>query len=231
MNENSRKNTQKTEENTYFTNTGLEISPKNQSFPSKISSSEAILATDPSESANNQNQSKENAHIDEKAVKNTEKSTSVAEKQENQQESSPAAANGTKSATNEVVSNENNDPVSIFDRFYTESSQEELLNSFPQAKVEELKKNSAFNALLQTIISSPSLLRVYEAYISIAEKAENTERERLYQAIANAQAGVGSLNNNGGKANIFFTKEQVKQMTPEQIKENFVQIRESQQRW
>lgn len=115
--------------------------------------------------------------------------------------------------------------------FYNETGENELKNAFPAVNIEKLRENKEFNSLLSTIMKNPSLSDVYACYNAIISQSEENSRLKLAQALANAEAGVGALASKEGGNSAYFTKEQVLKMSPDQIRQNFQQIRESQSKW
>ena len=130
---------------------------------------------------------------------------------------------------NEPENSLNNTPT--IEDFFTEANQEELKSQFPAVQIENLRNNRDFVALLNTIIQNPTLSRVYSCFNSIVSSTEEKSKEKLSHALASAETGVGSLSSKSPTEQAFFTKEQVLQMTQEEIKRNYNKIRQSQQLW
>ena len=78
---------------------------------------------------------------------------------------------------------------------------------------------------------SPNLSAVYKHFNSLIAKIEESANKKLLQRLANNMAGLGSLASSSPVEDVYFTKEQVRGMTPEQIKRNYQKIRESQAKW
>ncbi len=114
---------------------------------------------------------------------------------------------------------------------FDEASKSAFLKDYPEVDLEKLKNRQDFQSFLAILTQNPTLSQIYACYNSICAAAEKNSQKKLLNALANAKSSVGALSSAQEKDIAFFTKEQVKQMSPSQIKENYNKIRESQQRW
>lgn len=117
------------------------------------------------------------------------------------------------------------------DAFFTEENENSLKLTHPNINIKDLRNNKDFCALLNTITQNPTLSQVYSCFNSIIASAEHKSRQKALQTMANAKSSVGSLASSKENSTPFFTKEQVLQMSPEQIRKNYTEIRKSQQSW
>lgn len=115
--------------------------------------------------------------------------------------------------------------------FFNEQSKNELNAQFPDVEIEKLRSSKEFSSLLGLIIQNPTLAQVYSCFNSICKSCEEKSKEKLVFALASAEAGVGSLSSRARNDDAFFTKEQVLQMSQEEIKRNYDKIRQSQRLW
>ena len=115
--------------------------------------------------------------------------------------------------------------------FFNEQSKNELNAQFPDVEIEKLRSSKEFSSLLGLIIQNPTLAQVYSCFNSICKSCEEKSKEKLVSALASAEAGVGSLSSRARNDDDFFTKEQVLQMSQEEIKRNYDKIRQSQRLW
>ncbi len=115
--------------------------------------------------------------------------------------------------------------------FFTEASSRSFSRDFPDVDLNKLKNSREFCAFLDILTKNPTLSQVYACFNSISKAAEESSEKKLLQALANANASVGSLSSSQAGERPFFTKEQVLKMSPSQIKENFTLIRKSQENW
>lgn len=114
---------------------------------------------------------------------------------------------------------------------FSDASKSAFSKDFPEINVDSLRNRQDFQSFLAILTKNPTLSEIYACFNGIFASAEEKSEKKLLQALANAKAGVGALSSPHDKATGFFTKEQVKQMTPAQIKANYKEIRESQERW
>ena len=113
----------------------------------------------------------------------------------------------------------------------SESSLNEFKKEFPTVDIEKISKQEDFQALLSILMNNPTLSNVYSCFNSITTRAEERQREKIEQAVANAAVSVGSLRSVSEQKSPFFTREQVLRMSREEIKENLDLIRQSQSKW
>ena len=138
------------------------------------------------------------------------------------------------SEENQVKIGENQENTRIFsplELLFTKEGVAEFNTSFPTLDAEKLKKNKDFQAFISILTPNLSLSQVYSRFSALSASIEENAQKKLAQAIANASSGVGSLSSSESNGDVFFTKEQVLRMTPEQISKNYAKIRRSQEKW
>ena len=114
---------------------------------------------------------------------------------------------------------------------FSESNKDDFKKRFPDVNLTELQNSKNFQDFLTILTKNPTLSQVYACFNSISQQAEENSQKRMLQALANASVGVGSLSSQQASGDIYFTKEQVKSMSREQIRQNFDKIRQSQAKW
>ena len=129
---------------------------------------------------------------------------------------------------NQAVFAQNSDKTADL---FSEESKSAFSKDFPEIDPNSLRNRQDFQSFLAILTKNPTLSEVYACFNSIFASAEEKTEKKLLQALANAKSSVGALSSPQDNSTGFFTKEQVKQMSPAQIKANFKEIRESQQRW
>ena len=106
----------------------------------------------------------------------------------------------------------------------------EFREKYPDVNVQELFADEDFLKFGKNALEMVSLAGVYEAYLPI-----KTERDRIQKAAAmaaNSSVAVGSVTSATPAADSeFFTPEQVRKMSKEEIHENYEKIRKSQEKW
>ena len=128
----------------------------------------------------------------------------------------------------------NQDKPAEFDRekeIFSPESISSFKAEFPLVDIEALRKSESFQNFLSVMTVPPNLSAVYKHFNSLIAKIEESANKKLLQRLANNMAGVGSLASSSPVEDAYFTKEQVRGMTPEQIKRNYQKIRESQAKW
>lgn len=229
MNEKFDQNTEKNTQKTVISDTGSGILAENQKNSTEISKSKDENATDSCKVRENTPNLEKNAENIGKICENKPKSGN--DKQANGKTVQESYEN---QHTNKKISKESTiflSKTNDLSNFYNETSESELKNAFPAVNIENLRENKEFNSLLSAIMKSPSLSDIYACYNAIISQSEENSRLKLAQALANAEAGVGALASKEGGNSAYFTKEQVLKMSPDQIRQNFQQIRESQGKW
>ena len=75
------------------------------------------------------------------------------------------------------------------------------------------------------------LAEIYEGYLRMTARIEENAKRTAAQMVANGKASPGALTGAAQVESDFFTAEQVKAMTPEQIDANYAKIRRSMGQW
>lgn len=103
---------------------------------------------------------------------------------------------------------------------------------YPNVSLQELVENPSFRMFAQgKVAKGTPLAGIYENYLAFTAEVEAAAERKAAQTIANAKASPGSLSGSGQVKSDFFTLDQVRKMTPEQIKANYENIRKSQAKW
>ena len=171
-------------------------------------------------------------------LENNAQASQIQEKSNNDGENQPNADKLSESKLNGINSNENqlnsdkdgeNQAVLTFEEqierdfkdfevIYPNVSKSSLLSDESLRLFAEGKENKQFSI-------------IYAKYLkfaqNIAEHAILQEKARK----ANADSASGSLSSSQGAKSSYFTREQVKAMSPSEIKKNYELIRQSQQNW
>ncbi len=102
---------------------------------------------------------------------------------------------------------------------------------YPNVNRDELLRDEDFNYFAKGKLESESLSTVYGRYSALLTKIRNEEKERASSILANRLASVGALSGAEPPEETFFTREQVKAMSPAEIRKNYEKIRKSQEKW
>lgn len=110
----------------------------------------------------------------------------------------------------------------------------EFREKYPDVNVQELFADEDFLKFGKSALEVVSLASVYEAYLPIKTERERikAENEKAAALAANSQVAVGSVTSATDPTDSeYFTPEQVRKMSKEEIHKNYDKIRASQARW
>jgi len=102
---------------------------------------------------------------------------------------------------------------------------------YPNVNRDELLANEEFNLFAGSRLNTEELSSVYKGYLDLTERIRKREMEKAAEILARKLSSVGSLNNSNPPESTYFSREQVKAMSREQIRVNYEKIRKSQEKW
>ena len=108
---------------------------------------------------------------------------------------------------------------------------EDFVKKYPESSLKILEDDISLQLFLSGRVKTDSLTDLYQNYKKLKDLIEKDALERLLAKEALEKSSVGALSTPEKSNDGFFTKEQVLQMSKEQISRNFDKIRQSQQRW
>lgn len=145
-----------------------------------------------------------------------------------------AASNENASKSNENIGKSNESTGEGKTILTYESQIERDFNDFsiiyPNISKEHLLSNESLRFFAEGK-ESKQLSVVYATYCKFANIIANDAILQEKSRISNAESSSGSLSSSQGASKSYFTKEQVKAMSPEEIKQNYDLIRQSQISW
>ena len=103
--------------------------------------------------------------------------------------------------------------------------------SYPDVNIDELIKDEAFNDYADGKIGRKTLKQIYEGYLGFVDRQRRAAESKAAQTLANAKASPGALSSAGESNEKFFSFEQVKNMSPAEVKKNYDAIMKSKQKW
>jgi hypothetical protein len=101
---------------------------------------------------------------------------------------------------------------------------------YPNVKVDEVFKDELFTNFANGKLGKVPLVEIYENYNRLVSGYEEKARTRVTQILANAESSTGRLSQNETD-NAFYTREQVKEMTQDEVRKNYDKIRTSMKKW
>ena len=146
------------------------------------------------------------------------------------------------------------DPVADYAKHLKDKSRQELTNQtkeqqrqewfdkdkvdfetkHPDVDLTELAQDKTFMKFAKGKIGNIAMAEIYSDYNEMVEalgsEKEKAAKAKVKQIIANKNASPGAVASNT-TTNDFFTREQVKSMSPEEVKKNLDKINESQKKW
>lgn len=149
------------------------------------------------------------------------------------------------------IEKEGGDPVADYSRYRKQQDKESVKTEREKADKNEwfrkdresfVKENPGVD--LKSLIDDPSfqsfaegkvgripLSEIYNGYRTLVGKVDGRAKDLAAQAIANRQASPGSAAANGSAESDFFTAEQVRKMSPADVRKNYEKIRQSMTKW
>ena len=102
---------------------------------------------------------------------------------------------------------------------------------YPDIDRDELLRDEDFNYFAKGKLESESLSSVYGRFSALLTKIRNEEKEKAAAILANRLASVGAVSTAAPPEETLFTREQVKAMSPAEIRKNYEKIIKSQKKW
>ena len=113
----------------------------------------------------------------------------------------------------------------------SENEKEEFSKCFPNVNIDELQNDTLFSIFSKGKNSKMSLLEIYSEYDNFLSYVRESEQIKSAVRMANSRASVGSLQDEQGTTDEYFTKDEVSAMSPAEINKNYEKIRKSQLKW
>ena len=121
------------------------------------------------------------------------------------------------------------------DKEWYRSDREAFTKKYPEVDINALIRDEQFINYSNGKVGEVPLSEIYEGYSRMLEKlkadAERAANSKAQQQLANAKASPGSLASTNANDNGYFTREQVQQMTKEEVHKNYDKIRASMAKW
>ncbi|MBQ3041108.1 MAG: hypothetical protein IJD42_05865 [Clostridia bacterium] len=124
-----------------------------------------------------------------------------------------------KNSSQNIIFSTSNEEKSLFERV------------FPGVSIEKVQNDPNFMLFAGAVGKSSSFCEIYGNYLTLVKKIVDDYKIRAKVLENNKSASPGALSSPEGINGAFFTKDQVKRMSREQIAKNYSAIRESQQKW
>lgn len=106
-----------------------------------------------------------------------------------------------------------------------------FLSKYPDVDLDALIEDEDFGSFSEGKVGVKPLADIYGDYLRFTERFEEKAKSRAARLYANGRASPGALSSSEMGAEVFFTPEQVRAMTPEQVSKNYDTIRASMKHW
>lgn len=111
------------------------------------------------------------------------------------------------------------------------TDRDNFAKKYPDVSIEQLTQDDTFVEYAQGKIGQMPLADIYAGYKHFVAKFTNNSKNMAAQMYANAQASPGSLSSSAASRDEFYTVEQVKKMSEDDINRNFDAIQKSMRKW
>ena len=108
---------------------------------------------------------------------------------------------------------------------------EAFLERHPDVKLEELIADEQFRAYAEGKAGRVPLSEIYEGFVGMVGEYEERAKKMAAQLLANQNASPGSLRTSQHAQSDFFTRDEVRKMTPAEVRANYEKIRNSMMKW
>lgn len=108
---------------------------------------------------------------------------------------------------------------------------EDFIAKHPEVKLEDLVNNKQFGLFAEGKVGNVPLSKIYEDFMELISPYETQVTQKAAQMLANQKASPGALSSTESTEDEFFTVEQVRNMSPSEVKKNLDKIKKSMRKW
>lgn len=115
-----------------------------------------------------------------------------------------------------------------------QKKQEFMANDFasfskdhPDVNLQQLFNDADFKEFAEDLVGTLPLNTIYAKYQKVVNKIAQTKEEKVDMAEARKESSVGNLNSGGSTTDVVYTTEQLKKMSPSDIKKHWKEIQKS----
>lgn len=112
-----------------------------------------------------------------------------------------------------------------------ENDYRDFKTKHPEVDLEELGKDEAFRLFAEDKVGKTPMSEIYDKYQSIVNKAKQEQESTRIRQEANKKATPGALSSVEQSSSDYYTPEEVKKMSQEEVSKNFDKIKKSMQKW
>jgi hypothetical protein len=113
---------------------------------------------------------------------------------------------------------------------WIENDRKEFFDKYPDVDFETLAKDDMFKMFAQGKIGNMSMASIYEGYKEVQATIDKKAKEVAKRLVANKQASPGSLSTSSDVPNAFYTLDELKKLSKEEVRRNYDKVIASQKR-
>lgn len=117
------------------------------------------------------------------------------------------------------------------ERQWYSNDRAQFVEKYPDVNLDALIENEHFQKFADGKVGVVPIVKIYEDFTSFTSDYEKKAKQLATQRVANQKASPGSLSSTRPGNDGYYTKEQVKNMSTEEIKRNYDRVRASMTRW
>lgn len=107
----------------------------------------------------------------------------------------------------------------------------DFVSKHPEVNISELIADKQFQIFAEGKVGVVPLSDIYDGYMAFVAEFDKKSKQKAAQILANNKATPGALSSSNGDNGGFYTKEQVRAMTQEEVNANYDKIRASMKQW
>lgn len=113
---------------------------------------------------------------------------------------------------------------------WIENDRKEFFDKYPDVDFETLAKDDMFKMFAQGKIGNMSMASIYEGYKEVQATIDKKAKEVAKRLVANKQASPGALSTSSEVPNAFYTLDELKKLSKEEVRRNYDKVIASQKR-
>lgn len=118
------------------------------------------------------------------------------------------------------------------DEEWIENDYKNFKSKHPEVNLEKLALDTAFMQFAEELVGKKPMAEIYDSYQDLVSKIRKEENNAAARQVANAKATPGSLTSSEtDSSNDFYSVEQVKKMSQEEVHKNYDKIMASMKKW
>jgi len=107
---------------------------------------------------------------------------------------------------------------------YVQNDYKDFVSKHPDVDIEKLVDQPEFRKFAEPLIGKLPMAQIYESYNNLLSVTEKKNKEAIARQVANAKATPGSLTTPSVSENEFYTVEELKNMSQEEVHKNYDKV-------